>query len=305
MTGRVLPDFPEGRNALDRTRNQRRIAAPLGLATLLAALIASPLQAAPVQGRAAAAYDTSLKLSLGPAVLGFRYREESADGSLLDQERGALPGFCAAAAQGRGRVFVRVAGCYYRGTVSYDGHTQSGVPVSTDTDESLGDGRLEVGARFGVPGARVYRIYGLVGYRRWERTIRSTPSVNGLSETYTWPYVGLGANGVLLRRGRWQWNADLQLREPVRPRVHIDFRGLYDTSTVRPAALPGFRLALPLTYRLSPTTGVTVTPYWDFWRLGKSDVNTLYQGGVPVGTVHEPASRTSSPGVSLQVYARY
>jgi len=291
---------------LYRAGTHGRKVAALGLAALLPGLAAVRSQAASVDGRAAIGGQLSpLQLSIGPAVLGFHYREQAPDGSALDRERGALPGFCAALSQSAGRLFVRMAGCYYHGTVSYDGHTQSGVPVSTDTDESLGDGRMEVGGRFGTPGARVYRVYGLVGYRRWDRTVRSTPTVNGLSEIYTWPYVGLGANGVLLRRGRWRWTVDAQMRVPLAPKVRIDFGGLYDPSTVRPGALPGFRLALPLTYRLSPTQGVTVTPYWNFWRLGKSDVNTLYRGGVPVGTVYEPESRTSSPGISVLLYVRY
>jgi hypothetical protein len=57
------------------------------------------------------------------------------------------------------------------------------------------------------------------------------------------------------------------------------------------------RLGLAWQRRIDSRYQLSLEVYHNAWELGRSDDETLRQGGVPVGTVHEPRSETRHSGV--------
>jgi len=113
---------------------------------------------------------------------------DSAGGKLLE-ERGWLLGV-GAFKEGellRGGVEI------YGGTLSYDGQTQAGTPVETDTVYSglslYGGVGWELGERFILKPQILYRLEG------WVRDIRSTPTAVGYREF--WSYHTLDLRGEI------------------------------------------------------------------------------------------------------------
>lgn len=190
------------------------------------------------------------------------------------------------------------AGSYHRGQVPYNGQTDQGSPYSTRTDEYIGDVSLRVGRWF--DGRYPAMPYAGIGYRRWDRDIQAG-SLNGLFESYRWSYLWLGLKQSLLpQQNSSLLFLDAGLLKPITPEIHIDFKGTYPVSpTVYPRSNLGLRFMLTSSMALSKDMRMTLEPYYEYWKLGRSpSVSTPVSTGIL--TVHEPASRTSNFGLNLR-----
>lgn len=240
----------------------------------------------------------AVKAEIGISALRFDYRESDDAGRVLDKELGTIPGLSVKVGQRFPAWEWESAGSYHRGQVPYNGQTDLGSPYSTRTDEYIGDISLRLGRWF--DGRYPTMPYAGIGYRRWDRDILPG-SLNGLFESYRWSYLWLGLKQSLApQQSSSQLFLDAGLLKPINPEIHIDFKGTYPVSpTVYPQSNLGLRLMLTSSIALSKDMRMTMEPYYEYWKLGRSpSVSTPVSTGIL--TVHEPASRTSNFGLNLR-----
>ncbi len=248
----------------------------------------------PATAKAEVFFEPPVKtLQLGLSALHFRYKEVNEAGDMLDREDGNLPGLYAAAHVEHDWTRVAATFSYHWGALKYDGHTQSGIPIQTRTDEALAETTLTVGHSLGA--VRRLALYLGGGYRHWQRDIRSRGNVGGINELYTWAYAILGADLKLWRGRDFQLGLDLRGNYPISPKLRIHWPGNSGYLTLQLPSRLGYRVALPFAYSMGPQTYLAITPYYVYWKLPKSDPVYLSDNR----KIWEPESTTKNVGVML------
>ena len=237
----------------------------------------------------AAAEDGRLELSLGVAAVRMDMREFADSGDTLVRELGTLPGLTLGLSYGAGPWQLLAEWTGYDGTLDYDGQTQSGTTFATRTDTRRWSARLRA-LRTVDDAARVALGFGL-GYGQWQRHIRGHSGVSGLDERYTSGFLSVDARLSLLRAEANSVDLDLRLAQPLRPEVRVDFGGRYDTQALGLGSRLAARVSLPASWTTGPRSRVVVEPGFEAWGFGRSDTETLYRAGVPVGVVYQPQIR--------------
>ena len=244
----------------------------------------------------------------------FDYREYDDTGRLLDRESGGIPGIVFDLTGSMGRWALGGRFSWHTGDVLYDGQTTTGLPIRTRTEENIVDSSVRIERRLGSAASSGLTLYGGVGYRYWGREIRPTytsggQAVDGLFEMYRWKYFFLGGKTAVYRSGRSHLGLDARVMRPYRPTIEVDQGGRYDAVTLDLGERTGWRLGLPLEYRVDERTGMVVEPYAEAWNLGRSPVATLTQQGVPARclvnniimdcAIYEPRSTTRTLGLTV------
>ncbi|MBI3903995.1 MAG: hypothetical protein HY306_13805 [Nitrosomonadales bacterium] len=241
-------------------------------------------------------------LDAGFSLLHFDYREFKDAGSQFNRESGFIPGV--ALTLGRANKDWDVLGrfSYNSGTVGYDGKTQSGLPILTSTEETLYDFSAQMGRRFFLgPEIIPVRIYGEIGYRQWKRDIHSTPVATGLLETYQWNYASAGATLPIIQVPSATVSIDAKLTSAFNSSIAVNSRGLYDTANLTLGSRNGFRISLPISLPRQEGFQFNIVPFFEQWSFGRSNVESLTQHGLIVGTVFEPRSETKTTGIQIRL----
>ena len=236
---------------------------------------------------------------LSASALDFDFKEFDAGGTRLNHEHGSLPGVAAGMKLSGDTAFAEAQVSYYSGAVRYDGQTQSGLPVTTRTDEGIFDGSALAGVHVRLPNGFGSAVFAGAGYRHWNRGIRSTQSAAGLSEIYDWWYALVGVNGSYRASKRMRWTADLRLARPLNPSIRVKFGNALDDKTLKLGEKTGYRLALAWHYSLTGRAGLEISPFYEQWKLGRSATRNLTQNGTPLGTLYEPRSEAKSRGLRI------
>lgn len=250
-------------------------------------------------------------LLLTPALRDFAYKEFDAGGELLDREDGVVPGVILGVSREWRDLHLVVDFSHYGGDVDYDGQTQSGIPITTQTNAQFSSISFRAERRERTTTGRAYGTYVGLGYTRWVRDIESTRTaggtfVQGLLETYTWWTAEVGARVALYQAGSATWQLDARFLYTLYPSVEVDSHGLFDRVTLEPEGRPGFRVALPWEYGAKgQATRFIAEPWIEYFEFGESDPETITTGGVPVGTALEPRSETRNLGVSVGILHRF
>lgn len=253
----------------------------------------------------------SFNLGVGFDAMYFDYREFNGDDILLDKETGLMPGLYLSAGLQWDKWYSELVYEYHLGTVDYDGQTQNGVPLATDTEEDIVDLSLLVGRQFGVASRYRSAVYAGLGYHYWERNILPTSNVAGLLETYKWSYALLGAKLSFLQSSKNGLLLDLRVRRMLDATMDIDFLGFidgngnqWDNTTLNLGEDWSYRLGLPYILSLSQNASLTIEPYISTWFIERSNSQELTSGGQPLLiqrlVIHEPRSETTNVGISLR-----
>jgi len=253
----------------------------------------------------------TINLGVGFDAMYFDYREFNGNDILLDKETGPMPGLHLSAALQWDNWYSELVYEYHLGTVEYDGQTQNGIPLTTDTEEDIVDLSLLVGRHFGVASRYRSAVYGGLGYHYWERNILPTGTVAGLLETYEWSYALLGIKLSFLKSSKNGLLLDLRVRRMLDATMDIDFLGFtdengnqWDNTSLNLGEDWSYRLGLPYILSLSRNASLTIEPYISTWFIERSDSQELTSGGQPLLVqrlvVYEPRSETTNVGISLR-----
>ncbi len=260
------------------------------MAVLIGASLLWPLaQAADAQG--------AVDLHVGASVLRFDFREYADTGEQLVRELGVLPGVVGGVGQTFGRWRWSAELSYYAGSVQYDGQTQSGANFDTKTDATLTKIRARALSLLDAEGRFAAGLG--VGYRQWQRQIRGRGKVSGLDERFVAGDVSAEARLSVLRTDATTVDIDLQAAWPLRPRVKIDFGGMFDSETLLLGPRLAGRVSVPMSWATGLGSRLIVEPGFEAWGFGRSSTEQLYRHGVPAGVVYQPQGK----GYNLDVKA--
>ena len=248
----------------------------------------------------------TFNLGVGFDAMYFDYREYNGDEVLLDKETGPMPGLHLSAALQWDHWYSELIYEYHLGTVDYDGQTQNGDPLSTETEEDIVDLSLVVGRHFGAASRYRSALYAGLGYHYWERNILPISTVAGLLETYEWSYALLGAKFSFLKSTQNGLLLDLRVRRMLDATMAVDFLGFmnWDNTTLNLGEDWSYRVGLPYILSLSQNASLTIEPYISTWFIKRSNTQELTSGGLPLTpsrlVIHEPQSETTNVGISLR-----
>ena len=117
-------------------------------------------------------------------------------GSQLLKESGPIYGIGLSV---KGDIFksltLKTRGELFMGSVDYDGQTQAGTPVETDTDYKGLKIEVDGGRKIIEKEESSFEPFVGLGVRRWTRDIQSTGSAIGYEETWKSLYARLGIRG--------------------------------------------------------------------------------------------------------------
>ena len=245
-------------------------------------------------------------LGVGFDAMYFDYREYNGNDILLDKETGPMPGLHLSTALRWDNWYSELVYEHHLGTVDYDGQTQNGDPLATDTEEDIVDLSLIVGRHFGVASRYRSAMYAGLGYHNWERNILPTSTVAGLLETYEWSYALLGVKFSFLKSSKNGLLLDLRARRMLNATMEVDFLGFmnWDNTTLNLGEDWSYRIGLPYILSLSQNASLTIEPYISTWFIKRSDTQEITSGGQPLTPVrlviHEPQSETTNVGIGIR-----
>lgn len=174
----------------------------------------------------------------------------------------------------------------YLGTVLYNGQTMAGTPVVTDTNH--------VGLLYTQsiirPFASTQRLIWSIGFEvdSWFRTIQGT---GGYTEWYT---IMSARTGIHYKLGGTRLTAGLKIPFFT---VEMVFLSVFGNPMLEPKGKPS--LYLGATTRIAEHMELEL--YYDTHRFNASDPMTIFSGGIPIGSVHQPGGLQSTIGLSLRL----
>lgn len=246
------------------------------------------------------------RYQLGVGLFSFDYAEFRDDNTFLDGEKGLIPGILMSSWHQypkAGRYLEWDIGAYYS-LVHYDGETWDGIPAKTRSDAFIIDATIRNGIY--LDNKQQHSLYAGLGFHYWLRNIRPGYDINGdpvagLLEHYSWLNGLVGYKADLYQGDNTDWGVDIRLTYMLVGRMDIDFLGFknYDNTFVTLGSRPGFRVAFPVRIK-NRHDPYTLTPYYESFRIGRSNDVRVTANGVPTSTVvHEPRSITQNIGIEI------
>lgn len=250
------------------------------------------------------------EFSISGSLMHFDYREFNDNGRLLDHEEGYLPGLLLGISQSYEQWAFAGNLSLHRGDTAYIGYTNTGIPITTTTQQNLAGLSLQAEYWLSRTQGGDLAVYFGTGYRQWERDILSTTTaggspVGGLFETYTWWSGFAGIKAALFDAGYGRCLLDMRIAQTIAPAIQVNFHGNYDNAQLALAERWGARLALPWRYALEQDSSLLVEPYAEYHEFGRSSAAPLTSNGAVVGSLFEPASQTMVFGVLVGISQRF
>jgi hypothetical protein len=238
--------------------------------------------------------------TLAASPVFFDYREFDRNDRELNHERGLLPGVQAGLRALGDKLFARVDLSLQRGVVHYDGETQGGTPVETDTETRLISASAEPGFWLD-PERQRWGPFLRLGLKRWDRDIQGTGNVQGIYEVYRWKEIGAGLQHVPQRAAGEHWGHEVAVMAygVVNGSIFVELSELrgsnLNDTRLRLGDNLGGRLRYTSTRELDHDYRLLIEPWVAAWGFDRS--NTRPAGGGLVVT--EPRSISLRAGVQL------
>lgn len=231
-------------------------------------------------------------LSLGIQFEQFDYREKS-EGARLNDEEGPLQGGWLSLASRQGPVTLGLSAARMKGTVDYTGQTQSGRPLTTETEQGITRFGISARAAGWQPWQNGLTVapYLTAEYSGWNRSIQPTRISSGLIEKYRWWQVATGANACLTYQGQWCLRAGLNHTFAGSMTVKLESIGAGEPELELGGEFGG-EIALGWSNGV-----VSVQSYYQEWSFGASDPQRV-SAGQAVLQIREPASKTRIAGLA-------
>ncbi len=191
-------------------------------------------------------------------------------------------------------LFTRFAGEFTGAHTTYDGTTQSGIPVTGGTKNKFWNTEGSVGLTLPALHSTSLTVYAGLGYRYWERGLGGMAPYR---ERYTWKYVPAGLRWDSRSKGRWGCGVDFATRFMFGGMIRIYFTDIYSTLSDFDLTLgnrPGWKLQAPVRYRY-----LTFTPWYEHSAIGQSNTDSLRFQGTVIGWAYEPSSVTRQYGLNV------
>lgn len=235
----------------------------------------------------------------GGASLQHTRMQEFINGEVVVEESGVLPG-------GFGELFVqhgplRLGGQLrgYDGDLDYDGQAQdnsTGVvtPFSTETGTTYSAFELSLAAV-----DQPLQTRALIGYERWQRSVKGHSGVGGANEDYRWWYAGAGLGYRFELGPQWALTPALDVWKNFDVKQKAQ-SGTFD-ARLEPEGKTGAKFGIALDWALDTQTRIGLKPYARIFKFGQSPV---VQVG-PNSFIYQPEIRYRQVGIDLDLERRF
>jgi hypothetical protein len=242
---------------------------------------------------------------IGPDLF-YRTYNEIVTPPLRSNEFGTLYGVQATYDHVQGNSIYTGLGLRYGGgTTTYNGSTQTGIPLLSTTNNQFLNAEGRLGYTFSLDQQDRFLVSPFVGlgYHRWNRDIATTPEAAGILEKYSWGYVGPGIRTEYQASPQFDIGFNAQLMLMLGGRIDAEFVSPTTGQTFTGGGTLGnnlqYEIEVPMTYHLSPDPNsnnidLKLTPYYR-----SQDIGRGLPFGFAGGSSLEPASNTSVYGVTL------
>jgi hypothetical protein len=238
-------------------------------------------------------------IEIGMELKRFDYREFDQQDKQLLREYGVIPGIRIGTEHESPSYTTRFILQRFDRDVDYDGHTQSGNPLSTQSKEIITNFELSIHPKLQPVNDFQPGLALGVGYREWNRGIQPTATTTSLHEIYRWGYWLMGMNMQWRTNRQWTLGINAEALQPFNPHIEVHVPG-YDATTLHLNSKQAYRLSLPIGLQAPNKLSWRITPYWQTWHMGRSDSRPLRINSNLSGlAITEPESKTNIWGISI------
>lgn len=216
--------------------------------------------------------------------------EELDNGSKLLEESGMIYGVGSLIRSDNRNAFnFKFKGELFGGSVDYDGQTQEGTPVKTDTDYFGFKLEGDSGYRFMIAEKSSLEPFVGLGLRWWKRDIQSTDEGIGYEETWSSFYVRAGIYGDHMISGQAKVFLEGGAKFPLYTRNEPDFS---EFGLENPTLEPGSEVSLFAEAGLK-WSKIKVAVFYEGMRFSESDLDDTYNA------FYQPESKADMFGVNI------
>lgn len=249
---------------------------------------------APLMGASCAAQaDVSLRTELGTGH--YHAVERSPAGAVINTESGSLPLLTVGARWRQAPWFAEMEATSGANTIAYDGFTQLGLPLQTQTRLHLGQWAAWAGYALADTAAGQFSVVAGLAQQRLDRDIlpglgslplRETLDTTRLVAGVRWRSPSLQAFGRPVAL-----NAAFDALPALRSRLAVDSYGLYDPVTLAPGRGIDWHLQLRGDIQVTPQASLWLGLGYQSFKPGASATAIWTRNGVPAVTVRYPGSK--------------
>lgn len=235
-------------------------------------------------------------IDVSAKLLHFDYEEFDLNGDSFNTETGYIPGISLSLASTHQQLTSSIGFESYDGQVDYDGQTQSGIPHTTDTDESL----LRLLYRLDwSPQESSYSIYGKIAWQQWDRDILPANNVSGLFEQYRWWAYEAGLSSTVAVNDKNTWRFEFGILKTDNGTIEIDLlRQGFGRPELNLGDGSGTRAEIIYQYALSDRDRFNIGLQYQRWKFGKSNSAFISDGSITY-EIYEPRSISKHTIVSF------
>lgn len=234
-------------------------------------------------------------LTVGLTGQKFNYNEFDDQGTSLLSENGIIPGINFLLGYHQHNYFLSTRINYFRGSVDYDGQTQSGLPLQSITNSELGSWDSSVGWYV----INEVSVFLRLSKHYWNRDIQATDTSGRLFEHYSWNQAGVGMQIRYDFSPKSSLNLHGVLSKTHNPEVLVDLRPYGGENVLLElGSEQSIELGYEWVYRVSPSFALGLGAKYQKYRFGESDSKITFLNSSIV-SISEPSSNTEILNISL------
>ena len=216
----------------------------------------------------------------------FTWKEFDNSGSQFLKESGPIYGIgVSAKLDVANSLTSKVKGELFGGSIDYDGQTQAGTPVKSDTDYFGFKAEGDIGKKFMVSAKSSLEPFAGFGYMWWLRDIQSTDNATGYEETWWSFYTRLGIRGDHIVSNQLKAFAEAGVKLPIKTELTVI--GLRKI-TLEPGNEPSVFAEAGLKWNRLKTS-----VFYEGMRFSKSELDSYYNA------YYQPESQADIFGVNI------
>jgi len=232
-------------------------------------------------------------------VLSAWHEVSERDGSeKLVEEDGLLTGLVGALSHTTGVWRYGVDAKALRASLDYDGATQFGAPLETNTDWQ--HWRIGTFVDRRVPAPLPTHIGVGLEYEWRDREIESTPAAPGLEETYRTVWIGARATFAPMKSTTFE----LHVACAIDSTVDVAFASNLDRATLEAEDHCRASVASTMSVGRIGTARLFLRPFANWERYPRTKPEQLTSGGIEVGQVYLPETEFISLGITIGLHGQ-
>lgn len=225
----------------------------------------------------------------------FIWKEFSDDGSERLKESGIISGIgVSTKVQAHKKLFMKLRGELFTGSMDYSGKTMGGTPVDSNTDYIGFKAEGDLGLKIISAKRGSLEPFAGMGFRSWKRDLQSTSYAIGYDEHWDIFYARLGISAEI-KNSSWKAFTEVGAKFPIRNKEKVGVDLFDDTVALKPGKKVSAFAEIGAGYKR-----LQGAVFYEGLRFSKSGTVEAKMGGTPL-LVEQPKSRSDTIGLRLGI----